>query len=318
MSQERTPSRRLGRGLEALLGTASRPAAAGDAAATVESGEGAGGAAAEGGVRGRLLEIPVSEIRPNHFQPRREFTLAELNELRDSIKAAGLLQPVTVRSSATGRGYELVAGERRLRAVKDLGWRTIPAIVRDYDDRSTLALALVENLQREDLNPIEEASGYARLAQEFGLGQAEIAELVGKDRSTIANLLRILGLPREVQRMLETGELTTGHARPLLALEDEAEIVRLAREIRGEGLSVRNVEERVRREAPVQARPKRGRPRRDDARPAGVRDVEDRLRRRLQTDVSVRPGPKETGELRIRFYSYADLDRLLALLGVAE
>jgi len=181
-----------------------------------------------------------------------------------------------------------------------------------------LTLALVENLQRQDLNPIEEAEGYARLSGEFGLTQNEIAELVGKDRSTIANLLRVLQLPDSVRSMLERGDLTLGHARPLLALEDPDLIERLANESVEHGLSVRAVEERIRQDAPKPEKRGRGRPRKEDTRSAEVKYVEDILRKRLQTDVAVAPGRNGKGELRIRFYSTDDLNRLLELLGALE
>lgn len=311
MSADKTPSRRLGRGLDALLGerTFQRPktgatAATGDQ--TLQPGES----------RSALREIPLAEIKPNHYQPRKEFRVEELTELAESIRTAGLLQPIAVRN-VTG-GYELVAGERRLRAVKSLGWPTIPAIVRDYDDRTMLTLALIENLQRADLNPIEEAEGYARLASEFDLTQNEIADLVGKDRSTVANLQRVLQLPAAVRKMLETGALSLGHARPLLALDDSALAVKLATEAVELGLSVRTIEDRVRKDAPRHDKPRRGRPRKEDTRPAEVRHVEDMLRKRFQTDVSVIQKKGDKGELRIQFYSTEDLNRLLDTMGALD
>lgn len=303
--------RRLGRGLDALLG---QQRAAAESAPAGAKGE----APAPVVEPGPMRDVAVDSIVANHYQPRKEFRPEELRELAESIKATGLLQPITVRAIAGSDRYELVAGERRLRAVRSLGWKTVPAIVRDYDDRTMLTLALVENLQREDLNPIEEAEGYARLSGEFGLTQNEIAELVGKDRSTVANLLRVLQLPASVRRMLENGELTLGHARPLLALEDEALIEAVAKEAVEHGLSVRSVEERIRQDAPRPEKPKRGRPRKEDTRSAEVKYVEDMLRRRLQTDVAVLPKPKDKGELRIRFYSTEDLNRILELIGALE
>lgn len=305
---DKPPARRLGRGLDALLGQrpAQNPVATETPVVSPVREESA------------LRDIPISEIRANHYQPRKEFDPGELRELQDSIGAMGLLQPITVRQVAGESGYELVAGERRLRAATALGWNTIPAMVRSYDDRTTLTLALVENLQRSDLNPIEEAEGYARLSAEFGLTQNEIAELVGKDRSTIANLLRVLQLPSAVRRMLESGELSMGHARPLLALEDDAQILTFAKEAVEHGLSVRAVEQRVRQDAPKPAKAKRGRPMKEDSRPAEIRHVEDLLRRRLQTDVSVALKQKQKGELRVQFYSYEDLNRLLEIVGALE
>jgi ParB family chromosome partitioning protein len=304
MASEKTP-RRLGRGLDALLGQ--KPIPTGNPGKTEQPAE-----------ESALREIPVSAVRPNHYQPRKEFKPEELTELQESLKATGLLQPITVRQVPGQAGYELVAGERRLRAAKGLGWTTIPAIVRNYDDRTMLTLALVENLQREDLNPIEEAEGYARLTTEFGLTQNDIADLVGKDRSTIANLLRVLHLPAGVQAMLERGALTLGHARPLLALEDQQLIQSLASEAVDHGLSVRAIEERVRLAAPRPSKPKRGRPMKADTRTAEVKYVEELLRRRLQTDVSVITKRDQKGELRIQFYSHDDLNRLLELMDALE
>ncbi|MGI8510261.1 MAG: ParB/RepB/Spo0J family partition protein [Gemmatimonadaceae bacterium] len=311
MSADKNP-RRLGRGLEALLGQKQHTGAA----QSLERDQQRSTGTVKAVPPSELREIDVAGIHPNQYQPRKEFRADELNELAESIRVAGLLQPITVRRLQSGEEYELVAGERRLRAVKSLGWTKVAAIVREYDDQTSLALALVENLQREDLNPIEEAEGYARLSGEFGLTQAELAELVGKDRSTIANLLRVLQLPAEVRRMLQTGELTLGHARPLLALEDTALATKIAKEVVDHGLSVRAVEQRVRQDVPRSEKAKRGRPRKEDTRTAEVKFVEDALRRRLQTDVSVLPKKNDKGELRIQFYSGDDLNRLLDLLGV--
>lgn len=306
------PARRLGRGLDALLGerTTQRPRA-GPPQEPDNPQE-----IAKQEELTALREIPTSAIRANPYQPRKEFSAAELKELADSIRTAGLLQPIAVRSLSDG--YELVAGERRLRAIQSLGWPTVPAIVRDYDDRAMLTLALIENLQRADLNPIEEAEGYARLAAEFNLTQIEIADLVGKDRSTVANLQRVLQLPPKVRRMLETGELSLGHARPLLALQNDTLAIELATEAVAHGLSVRAIEERVRQNAPRSDKPSRGRPRKQDSRSPEVRHVEDLLRKRFQTDVSLIRKKGEKGELRIQFYSTEDLNRLLEAMQVID
>lgn len=306
------PPRRLGRGLDALLGerTTQRPKIAPTTATPDEQRQPHPEASSA------LREIPTAAIKPNRYQPRKDFSAEELKELADSIRTAGLLQPITVRGSSDG--YELVAGERRFRAVQSLGWSTVPAIVRDYDDQAMLTLALIENLQRADLNPIEEAEGYARLAVEFDLTQIEIADLVGKDRSTVANLQRVLQLPAAVRRMLEIGELSLGHARPLLALQDHALALELATEAVKHGLSVRAVEERVRQNAPRPDKRRRGRPRKEDNRPPEVRHVEDILRKRFQTDVSLIRKKHDKGELRIQFYSTEDLNRLLDAMGALE
>ncbi|NUO64612.1 MAG: ParB/RepB/Spo0J family partition protein [Gemmatimonadaceae bacterium] len=290
--------RRLGRGLEALINSAPTIPAPSPASA------------APGGQL-PYREIALGSIRPNRYQPRREFKPEELSELQASIKATGLLQPITVRPAGPDR-YELIAGERRLRAATALGWEKIPAVVKDIDDRTALTLALVENLQRADLNPLEEAEGYQRLVDEFGMTQQQVADIVGKDRSTVANILRVLSLPASVRRLVAEGQLTLGHARALLALPNEREITAAANEIVARGLTVRDVERLARDGGKGKpARPDRGGV---DTRPPEVRRIEDQLRKRLQTDVQVALAGKEKGELRIPFYSADDLERVLDLL----
>jgi len=308
MPPEKLP-RRLGRGLDALFNASPAPAQAEPETA--------------------LREIPVKDIRRNPFQPRKDFAPQQLKELRESLSTSGLLQPVTVRRSASGapgasggESYELVAGERRLRAATDLGWTTISAVVKEIDDRELLALALIENLQRTDLNPIEEAEGYDRLIKEFGHTQQTIGSMVGRDRSTVANMLRILQLPASVRQMVRDGVLTVGHVRPLLGLNDKTRIVELAREIVAKGLSARDIEQRVREstsDSPSTAgERKRGRPQKVDSRPADVRHLEERLRRHLQTDVSITPTAPDKGFIKIAFYSAEDLERLTDIIGLTE
>ena len=280
--------RRLGRGLEALIATAAPPAAA--------TGE-------------RLQRVPIGLIRPNPYQPRKEFRPEELAELQASLEANGLLQPIVVRPAGTS-SYELIAGERRLRAATQLGWTDIPVVVRDIDDRTLLTLALVENLQRADLNAVEEAEGYQRLIDDFGLTQQRVAELVGKDRSTIANTIRVLQLPESVQRMVRDGQLSLGHARALLTLEDDRAIVAAAREVIDKGLSVRDIEARARQARPDKRRPVVKVPGQDTE----VRRVEEQLRRHLQTDVSVTVSRDYRGTIAISFYSADDLERLLDMV----
>lgn len=265
-----------------------------------------------------LQHLRLSEIRPNPYQPRKEFKLEELSELQASLRASGLLQPITVRPAPNGAGYELIAGERRFRAATSLGWTEIPAVVRTIDDKTLLTLALIENLQRSDLNPLEEAEGYKRLVDEFALSHAQIGEVVGKDRSTVSNLLRLLQLPAAVRRLLGDGSITLGHARALLGLPDERAMIDLAREAAAQGLSVREVERRVNGGSGGRATTK-GAPPRQKASSGAVRSIEDRLRRHLQTDVSVHlKGKSAKGELRIHFYSNDDLTRVLDLITGAD
>jgi len=296
VATEKTP-RRLGRGLEALLGSTTGLATSDE---------------------GALKSIPIAQITRNQFQPRREFNAEDLAELQESVKASGLLQPITVRRRPGRDGFELIAGERRLRAAKNLGWREIPAIIKEIDDRTLLTLALVENLQRTDLNPIEEGEGYHQLTNQFGLTQQQIAETVGKDRTTIANMLRLLQLPEPARRLLQEGHLTMGHAKVLLGLEDPEKIVVLAREIVAEGLTVREVERRLRDIAGPKSGKKAGRPRTADRQSPETRQIEGRLRRFLQTDVLLKISTGNTGTISIHFYSADDLERVLELMRVPD
>jgi ParB family chromosome partitioning protein len=289
-------TKRLGRGLEALLGSVSKEQAQ---------------------ASGALRELPVSNVLPNPFQPRTQISEADLAELSASIEASGLLQPVIVRPR-NGK-YELIAGERRWRAVQRLGWPKIPAVVREADDRTLLTLALVENLQRDDLTAIDEAAGYQRLGEEFELPQAEIARLVGRDRSTVANLLRLLKLPAEVKTLVQDRKLSEGHARALLGVTDEPAMVRLANEAVEQGWSVREIEGRTREQAPVKVDSVSSatgqRQRSPQKMPtADVRRVEDALRKRLGTDVRVTARRRGRGFLSISYYSNDDLARVLELI----
>ena len=297
--------RRLGRGLEALIGGAVQPTTAQRPDAQQPS--------PDVGVESPFRSISIAKIRPNPFQPRREFREEDLAQLQTSLGASGLLQPITVR--AVGAEFELVAGERRLRAATRLGWSEIPAIVKELDDRDLLTLALVENLQRADLNPIEEAEGYNRLIAEFRLTQQAVAQAVGKDRSTVANSLRLLGLPEIVRGMLQNGHLSVGHARALLAVQNERVMVDLAREVVAKGLSVRDVERRVKQLVVAVRQPNAATaPTGGAARTAELRRLTDRLRRRLQTDVVIQIDEKDRGQLRVTFYSADDLNRLIELI----
>jgi len=272
---------------------------------------------------GTLQRIALGQIRPNPFQPRQEFRPEQLADLEASLKINGLLQPITVRPAPNGSGYELIAGERRYRAATRLGWADIPALIKSVDDRDALSLALVENLQRADLDPIEEAEGYQRLQAEFSATQQQVADAVGKDRSTVANALRLLQLPASVRRLLQEGQLTTGHARALLGLTSERAMADLARDTAASGLSVREVERRVKAARPATSASGPKKPHTLGAQPANnaaaaeVRRLEELLRRRLQTQVHIASSGRDQGELRIAFTSHEDLERLLELLGVS-
>jgi len=285
-------SKRLGRGLEALLGPISREQAE---------------------ASGALREIAVGAISPNPFQPRRTFDEAGLAELADSIQASGLLQPIIVR--AVNGSFQLIAGERRWRAVQRLGWPKVPAIVRDFDDRTVLSLALIENLQRDDLTALDAANGYQRLLTDFKLSPAEVAKLVGKDRSTVANTLRLLKLPMDVQELLQSGKLSEGHGRALLTLTDGADISRLAARVAENGWSVREVEALVRGEAldkpraRMMKKPPAQKPVTSDA-----RRIEEALRKHLGTDIRLTAKRRGRGLLAISYYSNDDLARLLELI----
>jgi ParB family chromosome partitioning protein len=284
-----TETKRLGRGLEALLGPVSREQAE---------------------ASGTLRELPIAQVRPNPYQPRTRIDEPALAELAQSMEASGLLQPVVVRPQ--GGAYELIAGERRWRAAQRLGWSKIPAVVKDVDDRTLLTLALIENLQRDDLSPIDEAAGYQRLGEEFQLGHAEIARVVGRDRSTVANLLRLLQLIDEVQAMLHDGRLTEGHGRALLGVSDGERQLALARQAVDQGWSVRQVEAVVAGQRPHTGT-RAGRRTAPATKPAtaDVKRVEDALRKRLGTDVRVTARRRGRGLVTISYYSNDDLARLL-------
>jgi ParB family transcriptional regulator, chromosome partitioning protein len=299
--------RRLGRGLEALIAAAAPPA---PSAATPAA------PADVAPAPGPLRDLPIGAIHPNPYQPRRSFNPEELLELEQSLRASGLLQPITVRQGADGT-YQLVAGERRLRAATRIGWSSIPAIIKDFDDRDMLVLAMVENLQRADLNPMDEALGYERLTRDFGHTQQQVADAVGKDRSTVANFLRLLTLPEGIRKLVRDGQLTLGHARALLALPNERAMIEAARRTVDEGLSVRQVE-RLAHDSRSDANPGKppapASPRAGASQDAELRRLTELLRRRLQTDVRIDLQHGSKGAVLLSFYSADDLHRLVELL----
>jgi ParB family transcriptional regulator, chromosome partitioning protein len=276
---------RLGKGLGALLGEYLEP--------EIQPGE--------------VRTLPLSAIVPNPMQPRRIFTEEELADLTSSIRENGLLQPLVVRTApgASDR-YELVAGERRFRSITNLQWDEVPVVLREADDETLLVLALVENLQREALNPLEEAEGYQALVERFGMKHADIARSVGKDRSTVANLVRLLNLPPSIRKLVETRKLSQGHARALLAIEDPTRAAELARKAAKEGWSVREIERRG-----AAGRKRTSVPREKDV---ALRALEASLQDHLQTRVEVRIGRGAKGSIEIRYHDANDFERVFEII----
>jgi len=279
-------SSHLGRGLDDLLGQPDQSHEAGQ----------------------RTLEVPVSKVRPNPNQPRLAFNEDTLTELVDSVARNGVLQPIIVRELEDG--YELIAGERRWRAAVQAGLATIPAIVRQATDNESLELSLVENIQREDLNPIEQAKAYKNLIERFALTQEEAAARLGKKRPSVANILRLLDLPQDIQDAVSRGTLSMGHARALLGLPERAEQLRLAARIQRDDLSVRQTEQlvndRVRR---------RGTPTERGPKPPHIADLEAKLREALATRVTILPHKHDSaGRIVIDFFTRDDFQRLLERL----
>lgn len=285
---DKTPKRALGRGLSALIPQAGAVPVSGE---LKEKG---------------LLRLPIEAIRRDVGQPRKTFDEVRLRELADSIQSQGLIQPVLVRKDKDGEGYVLIAGERRWRAAQLAGLKEIPALVKEVSETQAFELALVENLQRADLNPIEEAEGYRRLTEEFGLTQEQVSQRVGKDRSTVANALRLLGLPDEVKSLVAEGSISMGHARALLGVPRIPEMVDLAQRISQDKLSVREAERMVKakKDAPATPEKKKG---------PEHRALVEELQRLLGTKVRINERGGGKGTVEIDFFSYEDLDRLLAL-----
>ncbi|NJD20501.1 MAG: ParB/RepB/Spo0J family partition protein [Gemmatimonadetes bacterium] len=281
---------RLGKGLGALLGQYLEP--------QVEDAE--------------IRRVKLAAVVPNPLQPRRTFPDQELDELAASIRENGLLQPLVVRPApGGGERFELVAGERRFRAVAKLGWEDVPVLVRDASDETLLVLALVENLQREALNPMEEAEGYRSLVDRFGMSHADIARAMGKDRSTVANFLRLLNLPPSVRKRVESGDLSMGHARALLPVEDPVRAGELARKAVLEGWSVREMERQAGRDGVAR---KPGGKRAAKAVDPLVRALEEALQDSLSTRVTIRRGRKGKGVIEITFHGSEDFERVCELV----
>jgi ParB family chromosome partitioning protein len=290
-----TKNRGLGRGLDALLGGAARKGA-GD-----QEEKGEQQASPE---RGAISRIGIELIQRGRYQPRRHFDEEKLQELADSIAAQGVVQPIVVRP--VGDVYEIIAGERRWRAAQLAGLHEIPAVVRDVDDQTAMAMALIENIQRDDLNPLEEAGALHRLLEEFGLTHQEIAQAVGKSRTTVTNLLRLLELEPEVKTWLDEGKMEMGHARAILGLSGEAQ-VDAAKQVVRNGLSVRETEKLVRRLQGQEAKP----PKKEAAVDPNIRSLEQDLSDKLGARVHLQSGSKGKGKLVISYNSLDELEGIL-------
>lgn len=257
---------------------------------------------------GKELFLKVSMIEPNKEQPRKKFDEDQLKELADSMKQYGVLQPLLVQKK--GNFYEIIAGERRWRAAKLAGLKEVPAVIREYDEQQKMEIALIENVQREDLNPIEEAMAYKRLMEEFHLKQEEIADRVSKNRTTITNSMRLLKLAEEVQKMLVEGILSSGHARALLGLEDKKAQIMMAEKILAEGLSVRDVERLVK----SFGKTKKKKEKESDAVTLAFQHMEEKMKAIMGTKVSINRKDKNKGRIEIEYYSPAELERIIELI----
>jgi len=302
-----TTSSRLKRGLASLL----TPTRQGPPPRIVNP-EQAPGPAEGQTPRRQLLDIPTEHIRENPCQPRRVFGEEALKGLVASVKESGVLQPVVVRR--TGTGFELVAGERRLRAAREAGLETVPAVVREADDDRMLELALIENVQRDNLNAMELARGYSMLVKRFGLAHEEVAKRMGLSRPAVANTLRLLELPEILQEMVSSGKLTAGHARAILSVDSDKARLALARDIISRNLSVREAEARAAANGRDESKAKSGQG--TKARPAHLKALEARLQERLGTRVKIVES-KRKSKIVIEFYSNDDFERILEIMGAA-
>lgn len=277
-------SRRLGRGLDALIPSLN---------VSEED---------------KVVEIPLKELRPNPYQPRKTFNEEGIRELSESIREHGVIQPIIVRSVL--RGYEIIAGERRWRASQLSGKETIPAVIRNFTDQQVMEIALIENLQREDLNAIEIAIAYQALIDQFSLTQEELSAKVGKSRSHIANFLRLLQLPAEIKEHVSRGTLSMGHARALAGIRDDLQKVKLCRIVVEEGWSVRELESAIQE---LNSKPQTSKKQKQQKRDPYIHQIEDSLQEVFQTTVNIKHG-KDKGKIEFLYYSKDDLERLLELL----
>lgn len=297
-------ARGLGKGLDSLI-----PNAVGEAKVKKES---KAESKEEKREDGKETVVKITMVEPNRKQPRKNFDEDALQELADSIKQFGLIQPILVQDRKDH--YEIIAGERRWRAAKIAGLKEVPVIIRNYSEKEIMEISLIENIQRENLNPIEEAQAYKRLLEEFHLKQDEVAERVSKSRAAVTNSMRLLKLGEEVQQMLIDDMISTGHARALLAIENQEEQYTIAQKIFDEKLSVRDVEKLVKNLNKPVKNPKKTIPA-DKTMEAIYLDLEEKLKNRLSTKVTVTSKGDGAGKIEIEFYNHEDLDRLMDLMG---
>ena len=292
----------LGRGLESLLGPISTKKMPEDSIGDVTI-------PADKKLEAAQNELHINRIRPNPYQPRTEWNEEQLNELTASIKENGIIQPIIVRKDTDG--YEIIAGERRWRAAQQAGLKELPIFIHDLDDEAAFEAALVENLQREDLNPMETARAFQRLVDDYGYTQETIATKVGKERSTVANALRLLKLPKEVMDLVEDGALSEGHARALLSAPSASTMKKLARSAVSKGWSVREAERQARRASRGEGGPAE---KKKSGKSTNVRDLEQRLSRALGSTTTIHESGKERGQVRISYSSFDELDRIIEKL----
>ncbi len=255
----------------------------------------------------QIIEVHLSEIRPNPYQPRKEFDEKALDELAESIKEHGIIQPIIVRKSI--KGYELVAGERRLRASEKAGLPKIPVVIREFSNEQIMEIALIENLQRENLNAIEMAIAYDKLMKHLSLTQEELAKKVGKSRPHVANFLRLMQLPQEIQNYVSRGTLSMGHARALLSVDDDDIKLKIAQEVIKKDLSVRQVEEMIKNLSHRVPRETKEKPKKE----VFISQFEERLRDTFATSVQIKKG-KNRGKIEIEFYTDEDLERIMEII----
>lgn len=282
-------NKRLGRGLDALF-------------SSMEVDE-----------KDHVIQIPLTELRPNPYQPRKIFSTESLQELKQSILEHGVLQPILVRKSI--KGYDIIAGERRYRAALEAGLKTIPAVERSFSDQTMMEVALIENIQREDLNPLEIAEAYQKIMDKYSLTQEEMSKKIGKSRSLVANYLRLLQLPSEVKEFVSRGTLSMGHAKVIAGIEDTKTQILFANETVKKGLSVRKLEELV--QQLNQKTKDRAKEKKKTEKNLFYKSIEERLQVRLGTSVQIKPGKKK-GKIEIEYYSEDDLERILDLLAAHE